>query len=42
MTLTKIKCPGCGEFIFPKNGIIKTTNSYDDLIHDSPKINYKI
>jgi len=32
MTLTKIKCPGCGEFIFPKNGINKKANTYNDCL----------
>jgi hypothetical protein len=37
MTLTKIKCPGCGEFIFPNNGTIKTTNSYNDCLRRCEK-----
>lgn len=37
MTLTKIKCPNCGELIFPKNGIIKTANSYDDCLRRCEK-----
>lgn len=32
MTLPKIKCPSCGEFISPKDGIIKTANSYKDCL----------
>lgn len=37
MTLTKIKCPSCGEFIFPKNEIKKTTNSYNDCLRRCEK-----
>jgi hypothetical protein len=37
MTLTKIKCPDCGEFIFPINGTTKTTNSYNDCLRRCEK-----
>ena len=32
MTLPKIKCPNCGELIFPTTGIRKRTNSYNDCL----------
>lgn len=37
MALDKIKCPSCGEFVFPINGEIKITNSYNDCLRRCEK-----
>ena len=37
MTLTKIRCPGCGEYIFSKNGNKKKANSYNDCLRRCEK-----
>lgn len=37
MNLTEIKCPSCGELIFPRNGIIKSASSYNDCLRRCEK-----
>lgn len=37
MTLVGIKCPSCGEFLFPKDGISKPASSYYDCLRSCEK-----